>query len=262
MAMGTGAKIALGCGCVLLLGATATVVGVVGLGWWAKNKAVEVSGGLEKIAAKTQEIDRWQQKAAANAYMAPADGVISEARFVKFLDTRKQVFAVYQQFEPQFKELEAKSKAAGDKPSLGDAMAGVGKVTELLGQLRLTQMKALAEAGMNPDEYRDIQVAVYKSAWASESLKQSGKMPSEAMADAGKQVQEAMRQGLAAAQKQGVGTAGFSEADQKKLQESMAGLGEASKALDVPKANVELFRKYEADIKKYAMNGLEFLGGL
>ena len=28
----------------------------------------------------------------------------------------------------------------------------------------------------------------------------------------------------------------------------------------MPKANVELFRKYEADIKKYAMHGLAFIG--
>jgi hypothetical protein len=261
MALGTGAKIAIGCGCVLLLGAGAAVVGVVGLGWWAKNKAAEVTGGIEKIASKTQEIEALEKKARENAYSAPVDGVITEARFLKFLGTRKQVFAVYQQFEPQLKELEAKSKASGDTPSFGDAMAGVGKVAELLGQIRLTQMKALAAEGMNPDEYRDIQMAVYKSAWASESLKQSGKLPSEAMADAGKQVQEAMRRGLAEAQKQGVpGTAGISEADQKKLQESMAGLGEAAKALDVPKANVELFRSHEAEIRKYAMTGLEFLG--
>jgi hypothetical protein len=41
----------------------------------------------------------------------------------------------------------------------------------------------------------------------------------------------------------------------------MAELGEdAGQALDVPRANVELFRKHEADIKKYAMHGLAFIG--
>ena len=41
----------------------------------------------------------------------------------------------------------------------------------------------------------------------------------------------------------------------------MTQLGQgAGKALEVPKANVELFRKYEADIKKYAMHGLAFVG--
>ncbi len=211
MAMSTGAKIALGCGCVVLL-AGGAVVGVVGVGaFWAKSKVTEMKGGLDRIAAKTQEIESWEKKAQANAYTAPADGVISEARFLKFLETRKQVFAVYQQYEPQFKELEAKSKAAGDKPSFSDAMSGVGKVAELFGQIRLTQMKALAGAGMNPDEYRDIQLAVYKSAWAAETVKQSGKMPSEAVADARRQMQDAMQKGLAEAQKQGAPGAGLSE---------------------------------------------------
>ena len=261
MAMGTGAKIAIGCGCVLLLGATAAVVGVVGLSWWAKDKAAQVTGRLDKIAGRTPEIETWKRKANANAYTAPADGVIPEARFLKFLDTRKRVFAVYQQYEPQLKELEARSKASGDKPSISDAMAGVGKMAEMLGQIRLTRVRALAELEMNEQEYSDIQMAVYKSAWASESMKQSGKMPSEALADARKQMQDAMRQGLAEARKQGAaGADAATEEQEKKLQESMGELGAATKALDAPRANVELFRKYEADIKKYAMSGLEFIG--
>ena len=30
--------------------------------------------------------------------------------------------------------------------------------------------------------------------------------------------------------------------------------------MDVPPANIELFKKYEAEIKKYAMGGLEWIG--
>jgi hypothetical protein len=30
--------------------------------------------------------------------------------------------------------------------------------------------------------------------------------------------------------------------------------------MDVPKENIALFRKYEAEIKRYAMGGLEFIG--
>jgi hypothetical protein len=71
-----------------------------------------------------------------------------------------------------------------------------------------------------------------------------------------------MRAGLEGAQKEGVpGSARLSEEDVKKLQESMTHLGqEAGQALDVPKANVDLFRKHEAEIKKYAMHGLAFVG--
>ena len=78
MAMGTGAKIAIGCGCLLLL-AGAAVVGVVGMGaWWAKDKLTEATGGLEKMAAKAEEIGRWEEKANANPYPRPGDGVIPE----------------------------------------------------------------------------------------------------------------------------------------------------------------------------------------
>ncbi len=258
--MGKGAKIALGCGCLVLL-AGAAVVGVFGVGaFWAKSKVTQLTGGLDKLAAKSRELEGWEKKADANPYPPPADGVIAEDRFLKFLETRKRVFAVYQQYEPQFKELQARTKAAGDKPSFSDAISGAGKVAELFSQIRLTQMQALAELGMNEREYRDIQVAVYKSAWASESEKQSGKMPSEAVADAERQMQEALQKGMAEARKQGGPGASVTEEQEQKLAQSMGQLGAAAKALDVPKANVELFRKYEADIKKYAMSGLEMIG--
>jgi hypothetical protein len=266
MAMGTGAKIAIGCGCLLLLGAVA-VVGVVGMGvWWAKDKITEATGGLGKIAAKTEEIDRWEEKANANAYTPPADGVIPEARFVKFLDTRKRVYSVYERYEADLRQLQEKSEKAGDKLSPSDLWSAGGKIAEVFGAIRLEQMKALAELGMSEKEYRDIQVAVYKSAWASSTETESGSLPAEAvsesMSDAAKQMQDAMRAGLEAAQKEGVpGSGKVSEEDVRKVQEQVTKLGEdAGRALAVPRANVELFRKYEADIKKYAMHGLAFVG--
>jgi hypothetical protein len=127
-------------------------------------------------------------------------------------------------------------------------------------------MKALAELGMSESEYRDIQLAVYKTAWASDTEKQSGRMPSEAVSDslseAAKGLDEAARAGLEAARKEKLpGTSSVSPEDVTKLQEEMTRLGqEAGKALEVPPANVELFRKHEADIKKYAMHGLAFIG--
>ena len=266
MAMGTGAKVAIGCGCLLLLGAAA-VVGVVGVGaFWAKGKITEATGGLGKIAAKTEEIDRWEEKANANAYTPPADGVIPEARFLKFLDTRKRVFAVYERYEADLRDLQRRSESAGDKLSPSDLWSAGGKVAEVFGEIRLAQMKALAEVGMSEAEYRDIQIAVYKSAWASGAETESGQLPAEAvsesMSEAAKQMQDAMRAGLEAAQKGGVpGSGTVSEEDVRKAQEQMAKLGEeAGQALEVPRANVELFRKYEADIKKYAMHGLAFVG--
>jgi hypothetical protein len=266
MALGTGAKIAIGCGCLLLLGGAA-VVGVVGMGaWWAKDKLTEATGGLEKVAAKADEISRWEKQANANPYARSGDGVIPEERFVKFLDTRKRVHAVYERYEADLRALQKKSEGATDKLTPSDLWSAGGKIAEVFSEIRLEQMKALAAYEMSEEEYRDIQMAVYKSAWASDAEKESGKMPAEAVSDslseAAKQMQESMRAGLEAAQKGGVpGSETLSPEDVRKAQEAMEQLGQgAGEALAVPRANVELFRKYEADIKKYAMHGLAFIG--
>lgn len=266
MAMGTGAKIAIGCGCLLVLGAAAAV-GLVGMGvWWAKDKVSEAAGGLGSIAAKAGEIDRWEREASAHAYDPPPDGVIAEERLLKFLETRKRVHAVYERYEADLQELKATSEKADDKLTPSDLWAAGGKLAEVFGEIRLAQVKALAELGMSEEEYRAIQVAVYKTAWASDVEKDTGRMPSEAvsgsLAEAAKGMEEAVRTGLEAAQREKVpGSGQVSDADVKAAQEEMTRLGrQAGEVLEVPRANVELFRKHEAEIKKYAMNGLAYIG--
>ena len=130
--MGTGAKVAIGCGCVVLLGAAAAI-GVLGAGaWWAKGKIQEASVGLDKMTAVTEEIERYEKQANANAYSAPPDGVIPEARFLKFIDTRKQVYAVYERHETELRELQRKAERPDDKLTLtelwsaGGSLAGTG----------------------------------------------------------------------------------------------------------------------------------------
>jgi SpoVK/Ycf46/Vps4 family AAA+-type ATPase len=262
MSMSTGQKVALGCGCVALL-AVGVIAAVVGLGgFWLKGKAKEMAGGLERIAAKTDEISRWEKKANSYSYTPRPDGVIPEDRFLKFLETRKQVYAVYERYQGDIEALQKKSESAGNKLTPADAWSAGGKIAEVFGEVRLAQMKALAEQGMNEEEYRAIQFAVYKSAWASATEKETGRMPAEAMSESMRKAQEALREGLKTAQEKGVpGSEKISEADAKKLEEGLGQVGQGgAEALAVPTANVELFRKYEADIKKYAMHGLAFIG--
>jgi hypothetical protein len=82
-------------------------------------------------------------------------------------------------------------------------------------------MQALAAAGMSEGEYREIQLAVYSSAWASAAESEASRPPAEATPESAKVQPSAVR---------------------------------------VPSANVELFRRHEAEIRKYAMHGLAFLG--
>jgi hypothetical protein len=260
------AKIAIGCGCLVLLTA-AVVLGVMGAGaWWAGGKLTELAGGFGSVARQADEIEAWTKKADANPYDRRADGVIGEARLLKFLETRKRVYAVYGRYESDLRELQKKAEKPTDKLTASDLWSAGGKLAEMFGAIRLAQMKALAEVGMSEEEYRDIQLAVYKSAWVSDTERRSGKPPAEAvsqgMAEAAKQVHQAVNSGLEAAQREEVpGARQISPEDVKQLQETITALGQdAGEALAVPPANVALFRKHEAEIRKYAMTGLAYLG--
>jgi hypothetical protein len=241
------AKIALGCGCLFVL-VVAGVMVLFGVGaFWAKSKVEEVTGDLEGLAAKTQQIESLERKANQNPYQAPADGVIPETRLVKFLDARKRVFEVYQRFQADIAALRDASEE-GSQPSASDAITAAGKVAGIFTEIRLAQVQALVDVGMSEQEYRDIQVAVYKTAWAAESQESSGQLPAEAIRQAAE----------AAAAQEGAGA--LSEEDRQRLQESIAGLDKTAQKLEVPQQNVDLFRKYEGEIRKYAMTGLELIG--
>jgi hypothetical protein len=239
MAMGTGAKVAIGCGVAAVLGMIAVVV-TLGVGaFWLKGKAEEVAGGsLDAIAARAQELDRWEKKANANPYTPPPDGVVAEDRLLKFLDVRKDVYAVYEEHKTEIEEFAARTKDKKDL-SVSETLEGAGRLARLGADVRLAQLKGLADVGMNEEEYRAIQMAVYQSAWASQIEKDTGKMPADAMREQMKDLPEESREAVGQAAEM---------------------MGSAAEAMDVPRSNVELFRKHEAEIKKYAMNGLAMLG--
>ncbi len=131
----------------------------------------------------------------------------------------------------------------------------------MLGEVRLAVYQARADLGMSEAEYQFMVQSVYHSAWASAIQKDSGKPASEAVSEAMKQMSDAMQKGVEAARKEGVpGATQVDDATLREAQEQVAKAAESMKALDAPKANVELFRKHEAEIKKYAMHGLEFVG--
>jgi hypothetical protein len=182
----------------------------------------------------------------------PADGVIVEGRLLKFLEVRKRVFSVYEKHRPQFESLKDKKDAQ---------FSDITSALSVLGEVRLALAQAMADVGMSEAEYQFMVQSVYQSAWAAAWQTDAGKPPSEAIAEAMKKMGEAMEKGLETARKEGVpGAADITEESLRQAQEQVARAAESMKTLDAPEANVALFRKHEAEIKKYAMHGLEMVG--
>lgn len=247
--MTRGARIALGClgaGCLVAAGAAALAVFGVGAGArWLKQKA-------ESFVGQEQRIEELQRKANAVPFRPPEDGEIPEERLLKFLEIRKRVFSVYERHRADYEAL-----ADERGPELRDLRAALS----VFGDVRLALAQAMAEVGMSEAEYQYMVQAVYHSAWASAVEKDAGKPASEAMEELMKHAGEAMKKGVEEARKEGVpGAKDLPDSAVRSAEEGMARAGEALKKLDAPRANVELFRRHEAEIKKYAMHGLELIG--
>ena len=253
--MTTGVKIAIGCGVALILGIMVVAAGIFGGAYWLKGKADEFTGNESKI-------EELQQKANANSFERPEDGIIREDRFVKFLDVRKRVFSVYEKHRGTLETMNKKKQ--GD---WGDVTSGFSIVNEI----RMAQAQALADAGMSENEYQFMVEQVYKSAWASEVAKSTGgKSISEASSEMFAKAAEEMEKARQAARTASPGTGADGEAAEDADESMEEGAAEMRKRaeemrnsaqeMDVPKENIALFQKYEAEIKKYAMGGLEWIG--
>ena len=219
--LGTGAKVAIGCAILLFVAGIATVVILGGAMWWGKSKLDQVKGEVDKYTGDQARIEELQKKANANVFEEPADGVIAEPRLLTFLQIRKRVYDVYKKHEP---EIEARrQKKQGD---LSDVTALMGLVNEIRG----VQAQAQADLGMSDAEYHFMVRQIYAS-----SFVQQGSSPTATPAP-------------------GEPTPAPGEATPAP--------GDTTPTLhsDVPAQNLALFQKHEADIKKYAMTGMEFLG--
>ena len=195
--MGTGAKVAIGCGIAVVVGGVMLAGVVFGGLWWAKGKA-------EQFTGRETQIEELKKKANAVPFTEPADGIVREDRLLKFLEIRRRVFDVYAKHKDQLEALNKKKQA-----DFSDVTSGLS----VLGEVRLAQAQALADVGMSEGEYHFLIQQVYKTLWASEAAKVSPAPGSE-----------------------------------------------GAPAPEVPAANIALFRKHEAEIKQYAMGGLEWVG--
>lgn len=259
--MGTGAKVAIGCGIVVVLVGIAVVVGVVGLGMYGKSK-------LDGLAAEQKVYEELERKADANPFTEPENGVIDEARLVKFIEARKRLFPLYQKYQAEIEGLEKMDKKA--EPELSDIGKAIGAVKGLA-ELKKAHLQSLVDVGMSQEEYKYLVQAVYKTMWAAEIEKSTGKTleqnrqaAEDSMKQAARQLEEQAQQPIdpnlpPEAQKALRDAQEQMRQSQRQLEQSAEQVDDQTDGLDVPPANLALFRKYEEDIKKYAMTGLEWV---
>lgn len=247
--MGKGAKIAIGCVVALIVVVGGVCLALFGAAWWTVGKAKEYTSS---IGAQAEEINKYQTKANEHPFTMPADGVIQEDRLVKFLDVRKQMYVIYQQHQADI-DRAAKNKSA----DVTDLVHFGGLVADLT----LAKEKGLAGVGMSDGEYVFMQMTVYKTQIASKMQSETGKQFSQHVKEITDQNSDAMRKALEAAAKAAGQTPGGTPAvSDDDLKSVLGDAADKAKAMDSPQANIDLFRKYEADINKYAMTGLSFMG--
>ena len=141
------------------------------------------------------------------------------------------------------------------------------KATNLIQDVKMTQVKAMEEQKMSPEEYSYIVEAVYKS-WFAKGAKET--MKHETLTETS---QEQMKQSLEELDKkiQDPNTSQQEKEVLMKTKEMMESQWKAiteSKELkqmdaeleSVPKENIELFAKHQQEIQQYSMSGLEFIG--
>jgi hypothetical protein len=259
--MKTGAKIALGCAGVVVLGGIAVTVLIGGAAWFAKTKLEEVAGDLDKAQ---KEVAAYEQQANANPFTEPADGVIQEPRLVKYLNVRRGVYDVYMKYKPELERLDQAQKEKR-QATLSEVGSGIGTIVRMTHDIKLAQYKGLAAEGMNDAEYLWLTTAVYKTAAMKgsydETGKQAGEQLSEGMAEMRKQFREGVQKAAEAARE--VDSSAPAPPTEEQVAEAEAAfdeLGRKAETLNVPRENLALFKKYEADIQKYTMHSLAMIG--
>ena len=128
-----------------------------------------------------------------------------------------------------------------------------------MGELQRAEALALATPAMPEDEYAFITEEVYKSMWTDFGSSKSEGNPARQVSKAVQSASDALKN---------VDGKGLPKEAADALENASAGLSqgasEVSESLErvrTPAENVALFKKYEADLKKYAMPGLGALFG-
>jgi hypothetical protein len=220
-------KVVIGCFAVAVIGLFLLIAGLVGFGYWARNKVQEVAGG-------GKEVEEARKAANAVPFTRPDRGL-------------------YEKYRGEIESRMARVKE-GKSLDFGDLSTGL----TLIGEIHKAEALALAKQGMSENEYGFITSEVYKSMWTDFGGSEATKKAIREAGQAAKTAADAMK----TAEGQGTLPPEAREALAQAETEIAKSTDQAARDLEAtPTApeNVALFRKYEAELKKYAMPGLRSL---
>ena len=175
ISMGTGAKIAIGCGCVVLL-AAAAVVGVARRGRVVGQGQDRPGHGRPRQDDGRDRGDRALREEGERQRLHPAGrrrhprGPLPEVPRRAQAGLRRLRDATRR----ELREIQKKADSSTDKLTLSELWSAGGSLAEMAGAIRLAQVKALADAGMSESRVPGHPDGVYKSAWASELAESTG----------------------------------------------------------------------------------------
>lgn len=243
-------KWALGCAAVAVLATFALVAAGVGAVIWGKGKLEEMSGGGAAVEAARKEAN-------AVPFSRPTGNIVTEDRLKRYLAVRSATFEVYEKYRSEIEARKKRIEEAG--PNLSDFATGL----TAMGEVQKAEALALAREKMHEDEYAFIQEQVYKAMFTAAASGRDGKAALDATEVAAKKMAKESAETLEKLKSAGLPKEG-EEALRKAMEETSKGVTAATDALsevEAPPENVALFKKYETELKKYAMPGLVALFG-
>ena len=247
--------IALGIGCgVLLIGG---VIAMAVLGYACKKSLGGMADWGKKFSAQQEKIKALD---AQYSFNAPPEGQLlklDEARLQSYMEIRKQVWAVFKEFEAKSKSFDTRTQD-GKKAGFGDAMEAAKMLGDLTYKVRDTFITGLEAKKMSPREFHTITGAIYSTAInrAGMDMKAGQEKATADMAQQRSEIETKLNDPATSESDKAMLKAQLEAMEaQEKMAAGMSGMANADPATVT--ANEALIAKYKSDVDTYANPALD-----
>lgn len=146
--LSTGAKIAIGCGALALLGVVVLLVAVAVFGWFVRDRAEEFGAGIERQMEVSQQMERLREE---HPFQPPADGEVTAEQAERFLAVTDRAWAGMEEWAGEMVNLQRRMEGR-ERPGLRELAEGV-RGAGGLAESRAVLTEALVEEEMSVGEY-------------------------------------------------------------------------------------------------------------